>query len=68
VRWVVALAPWAVSAAVCAGALHLPPSALRSRPLLRDGSPCTSPCPSLLAPEPPKPKGVRYEPWEKVPS
>jgi hypothetical protein len=62
--WILALVPWAVSASVCVIGLRVPPSALRSKPFLRDDAPRPSPS----APEPPKPKGVRYEPWEKVPS
>ena len=55
-----AAAPWAVCAALTASAMKVPPSALPPLPTLREPMP--------RAPDPPKPKGVRYEPWEEVPS
>ena len=61
VRWVAALAPWAFCAGMAAGAMSVPPSSLPSRPVLREEVP-------KRLPDPPRPKGVRYEPWEEVPS
>jgi len=61
VVWIAAAAPWIVCAVFCAGILHVPPRAMPARPVLRED---VAPRP----PDPPKPKGVRYEPWEEVPS
>ena len=60
-HWALAVAPWVLCAALCAGYLRVLPRASPAEPVLRESRP---PRP----PEPAKPKAIEYDPRENVPS